>query len=287
MKRSAVVGAIAVSVAVLISGCNQSENENVLVARVGSKELKWAELMSMIPDNSSPSDSAMLAENYITGWVKEQVLINKAEENLAPEKQNFEELVDTYRKSLLTYAYEQELINQRLDTNITEAEIEKYYNDNIENFELRDYIVKVKYCAINTNHKEVKALRKLFLSEKPEDLVKWQQLCVNTGASFYFNEDKWMLFEELLKQIPLQVFDIEAFLKKNKNIEFDKDNNLYLLTITHYQLSGSASPLSFERDKIRNFILNKRKIDLVSRMREDLYQQALQQNTVELFYKKP
>ncbi|MDZ4824721.1 MAG: peptidyl-prolyl cis-trans isomerase [Flavobacteriales bacterium] len=269
----------------VVVSCNKKSDEAALVARVGDKELTWEQLKSLIPDNSSVQDSAMLAESYISGWLKEQVVITKAELNLAPDQQNFDELMESYRKSLITYSYEQELIEQKLDTIISEQEILKYYNNNIENFQLKDYIVKVKFCAINSEHDQIKLLKKLFASQKPEDLVKWEQFCVENNATYYFREDEWLLLDELLMQVPLQVFDAEAFLKKNRNIEFEKDNNLYLLTITDYQLSGSASPLSFERNKIRSLILNFRKTELLSRMRDDLYSEALQKNEIEFFYK--
>lgn len=271
--------------AIAIFACNQQSDENALVARAGDKGLTWSQLQSLIPDNSTAEDSAMLAETYINGWLREQVVITTAEENLDPAKQDFTELIESYRKSLITYAYEQQLVSQKLDTNIAETEIAEYYRDNIENFQLKDYIVKVKFCAINSDHDQLKTLKKLFASEKPEDLVKWEQFCVENNASYYFMEDAWMLFSELLMKVPLQVYDVESFLKKNKNIEFEKDNNLYLLTITDYQLSGSASPLSFERNKIRALILNNRKTQLLSKMREDLYSEAVRKNEIELFYK--
>jgi hypothetical protein len=265
-------------------GCNNMGNQNAIVARVGDKTLTWAEIMDVIPDNSNALDSAELAERYIQNWAKQQVLISQAESSLSDEKKSFEELIENYRTSLLTYTYEQEWINQKLDTAITEDEIVKYYNDNEKNFELRDYILKVKFSAIASDSKAIPGLKKLFYSSKPEDLVKLEKYCIDNSASYYFNEDRWMLWEDFIKQIPLVGFDPETFLKKNKNFEFEKENNLYLMTITDYQLNGTRSPLSFEKEKIRSLILNKRKMELLDRMREDLYQKALQEKRVETFY---
>ena len=275
-----------ISLSAVVFSCNNTDDEDVLVARAGNRVLTWEELQSVIPDNSTIEDSAMLAESYINNWVKEQLIISEAENNLTDEKQKFDDLIENYRKSLLTYAYEQEFVNKWLDTTVSSSEIEQYYNNNINNFQLKDFIVKVKYCAINSDNKQLRNLKKFFLSSEPGDLVKWQQLCVEEGASYYFNEENWMLFDEFLKQVPLKVYDIEAFLRKNKNIEFEKDNNLYLITITNYQLSGSISPLSFEKQKIRDLILNKRKLDLISQMREEIYNTALKENKIEYYYKK-
>jgi hypothetical protein len=116
--------------------------------------------------------------------------------------------------------------------------------------------------------------------------VKWQKLCVETGASSYYSEDNWLRWDELIQQIPLEVYDVEAFLRKSKFIEFSKDNNTYYLSILEYKLRGGVSPLSFERNKIKSMILNKRKIDLLLKMREDVYNQAMQDKKIELYYKK-
>ena len=266
--------------------CNFSSDSNAIVAKIGEKTLTWEELKGVIPNESSPKDSAMLAERYIQEWLKEQVVLNQAEANLEDEQKNFDEMIENYRKSLLMYAYEQQLVRQKLDTVVKSDEIERYYNDNLQNFQLKDYIVKLKFCAVGVDNKNIKTLKKLFNSSDPADLVKWEKLCVENNASYYFDEDKWMLWDEFIQQIPITVVDKEGFLKKNKSMEFEKDNNLYLIAITDYQLSGSQSPLSFETEKIRGMIINNRKMELLTNMREDLYNKALQSKEIETFYSK-
>ena len=94
-----------------------------------------------------------------------------------------------------------------------------------------------------------------------------------------------MFLKELQEQVPLEVFNAETFLKKNKTIEFEEGNNYYLLTITDFMLNGSVSPLSFEREKIRELILNQRKAELLNKMRDDLYSQALSKKEIEFFHR--
>ncbi|MFN0031996.1 MAG: hypothetical protein ACKVOR_07550 [Flavobacteriales bacterium] len=267
-----------------MTACNNQADQSAIVAKVGDKELTWIDLSEIIPDNTNSIDSAQLAESYIQNWVKQQVLINHAEASLSDDKKSFDEMIENYRTSLLTYTYEQEWLRQKLDTVVVEEEIVKYYNDNEQNFELKGYILKVKFCAIASDSKALPGLKKLFAASKPEDHVKLEKYCVDNGASFYFDEDRWMLWEDFIKQIPLGDYDAETFLKKNKQFNFEKENNYYLIAITNYQLDGSRSPLSFERDKIRSMIINKRKTELLEQMREDLYQKALQEKQIETYY---
>lgn len=266
--------------------CNNKSGSDAIIAQVGDKVLYLSELQDIIPDDSSPEDSLMLGEKYVKDWIVDQVVVKKAEENLSEEQKNFEELIENYRKTLLTYSYEQELVRQQLDTNVSNEEIEKYYNENIQNFELRDYIVKVKFCAIASDSKDLKQLKKLFYSADPKDYLKWEALCIEKQASYYIDEDHWMLWEDLVKKIPIEVYDVESFLTRNKSVEVEKNGNTHLIAFLDYQLSGSRSPLSFERDRIKAMIINKRKLDLISKMKEDLYQQAVSNNEVENYLNK-
>jgi hypothetical protein len=126
-------------------------------------------------------------------------------------------------------------------------------------------------------------MKKVFGSAKPEDLVKWQQLCVDIGASYYYEEEEWMKWDDFIKQIPLEVYDVAGFLKKKNVIEFEKDNNLYLISIMEYQLAGSKSPLSFEHDKIKSMIINKRKLKLLEDMRQAIYTKAEQDGDIKIY----
>jgi hypothetical protein len=272
--------------ALTVASCTTGDDRAELIAEIAGRQLTWKELTEVIPDNSTAEDSAALADHYIQDWVTKQLIIAKAEASLPEELQSFEEMIENYRSSLLIYAFEQEWVRQKLDTIVSDQEIEAYYNENEKNFQLKDYILKVKFTALAADSKNINQVKKLFNSTKPEDLVKWEQLCVDIGASYFFNEEDWMKWDEFIKQAPLEVYDIEGFLKKKKTVEFEKDNNLYLISVVDYQLTGSRSPLSFERDKIRSMIINKRKLALLDTMRKDLYAKAQQDAEIKLYYTK-
>lgn len=256
------------------------EAESPAVAKAFDRTLSWETLEEVVPANSSPEDSAQLAERYINAWLKEQVVLHHAELNLTEEQKKFDKEIEDFRKSLLTYAYESQLVTQRLDTTVSEEEMQAYYAANQNIFALKDYIVKVKYCILDAETPKLNRFRKLFSSQDPEDLVKLEQFCVNNGAAYYLNIDQWRYFEDLLQDVPLQVYNVESFLKKNKTIEFEQENRLYFLSILDYQLKDDVSPISLVEDQIRNLILNRRKVELLNQMREDLYQDALNKGAI-------
>lgn len=248
------------------------------------KQLTWDEISSIVPDNSSEEDSAALAERFINDWLKEQAILNQAEMSLSEVEKNFDEELAKYRKNLLTFAYENQYVQQRLDTLISEEEITNYYENNQEIFGLKDYIVKVKFCILQKETPKLKKFRKLFESEGAEDLVELEQFCVDYGASYYLNIDNWMYFEELVSKVPLETYNVESFLRKNPKAEFEKGDKLYFVHVLDYKFKDSVSPLGLVQNQIRSLILNRRKKELLAKMREDLYKSALSSKEIEKLY---
>ncbi|MCH2197500.1 MAG: hypothetical protein MK081_01860 [Flavobacteriales bacterium] len=275
-----------IACSILFLACQPKEEastEGVVdgVARAYDKTLTWEELSAIIPDQSSEEDSIMLAERYINDWLKLQVMLHTAETNLPEEEKKFEQELENYRNTLLTYAYENTFVQQRLDTNLTEAEVNAYYEQNQEIFSLNDYIVKVKFCILAKDTPKLKRFRKLFESDESEDLVKLEQFCVDYGASYYVDVEEWMYFEDLLQQVPLEVYNVESFLKKKPSTEFEKSDKMYFVSVLDYKLKDGVSPIDLVEDQIRNLIINKRKKELLTNMREQLYKDALARNEVE------
>ena len=58
---------------------------------------------------------------------------------------------------------------------------------------------------------------------------------------------------------------------------------MYLVHFKDFKIKESVSPLNFEKQRIRDIILNKRKIELIGRMQDDIYTNAKKKNVFEIF----
>lgn len=274
---------------VMLIACDLGVKENTLpehnaAARAYDRYLDWDEVYAIVPDMASPEDSAVLAERYINDWLKEQVLLYTAEQRLPEEKKQFEKELEAHRKALLTFAYENLFVQQRLDTVVSAADIEAFYEQNQSIFSLNDYIVKVKFVVLDDDTPRLKQFRKLFESNDSEDLVKLEQFCVNNGAAYYIDFETWMYFEDLLSRVPLEVYNIEAFLKQKTEVEFEKSGKIYFVKFVDYKLKDAVSPLPLVAGNIRSMILNRRKKELLAKMRDDLFISAYSSKNVEKLY---
>jgi hypothetical protein len=270
----------------LLWGCSSdpgSEKDRKVVARAGTAYLYADQLLNIVPEGVSGADSVAFLRKYIDNWSRETLVIQKAESNLTEEQKNVERQLQDYRNSLITYAYEKELVKQKLDTVVTDAEIEEYYNNNQKDFELRDNIIKVIYVKVSKTAPGIEKLKRWYKSDNMKDREQLTSYCHQFAGNFYLDDNSWLLFDDLLKEIPIQTYNKELFLQNNRFVEVSDSLNSYFLNIKGFKIRNSASPLSFEKENIRNIILNTRKLQLITRMKEDVYNDAANNKQIEIY----
>lgn len=279
---------VLIAATLLATACTPKQPEvpvpAAAAARAFNKYLTWEEVRAIVPDAASDEDSALLAERYINDWMKEQAILHTAEQRLPESQKQFEDELEAHRKALLTYAYENLFVQQRLDTLITEEEINRFYEENQSIFALNDYIVKVKFVVLPEQTPKLKQFKKLFESDDPENLVRLEQFCVDNGAVYYIDTEVWMYFEELLARVPLDVYNVEAFLRQNRELDFSEDGKLYFVKFLDFKLKDAVSPLPLVEGSIRSMILNRRKKDLLAKMRDEVFLDAYGRKDVEKLY---
>jgi hypothetical protein len=89
-----------------------------------------------------------------------------------------------------------------------------------------------------------------------------------------------MYVDDLLKQLPLEISNLDELIKTQSLFEIEKEGNLLLLRVFDFRLRGANAPIELEKQKVQNLILNKRKAELIKRMREDALKEAYAKNKV-------
>lgn len=262
---------------------NDKDSNREVIARANNAFLYLDNIKDIVPHGTSSKDSLERLKKYIDNWVREALVIQKAEDNLTDEQKNVEKQLQDYRNSLITYAYEKELVKQKLDTTIENQEIEQYYNNNRNNFELKDNIIKVVYVKVNKKAPGINKLQKWYKSDNLKDKELLAGYCHQFAENFYLDDNSWLLFDDLLKEIPIQTYNKELFLQNNRFVEVSDSTNSYFLNIKGFKIRNSLSPLSFEKENIKNIILNKRKLQLITKMKEDIYNDAANNKKIEIF----
>jgi len=273
----------------LLAGCSyfKKDKQGTILARVYDEYLYASDLKGLVLENTSEQDSIVLVKNFVNNWVRTQLMINQAERNVAVKEQNLDQMLEDYRNSLIIYYYETELIRQKLDTVVSESEIVKYYNEHQSDFELKENIARVIYVVYSNKlkDKERKEIQTLF--SRP-DTVMMEQLEKKTGRlaqSYSVDTVKWYSFTDLQAIIPIETYNQELFLKGRRRVELSDEEYTYLLKFVNYKIQDDISPLDFERKNIRDIIINKRKMMLIQKVRNDIFNQALKDNDFEIYVK--
>ena len=287
MKKIGVL--IGIAFLTLLAGCDyfQKSSKEVVVAECYGKYLYESDLIGLVPEGTPTMDSIQRVSTFIDSWVRRQVLIHQAESNLNKEMLDLDKQMEEYRNSLIIYTYESQLIDQKLDTVVSDDEIAEYYEQNKEDFQLRNTMVRVAYVILEEDSKQKPDFKKL-LSD-PDTLMLQN---IDIQATYYavksfVDVDQWMRLDELTNIIPIEIFNAESFLKKNKFVCFDMNEYTYMVRFVDYLLEESTSPMEMVRDNIKSVILAQRRQTLIDKMQTALYEKAKREKAFEVYVGSP
>jgi hypothetical protein len=269
----------------LCIACNRSKDK--VIASVYDKTLTVSDLQQMLPDYDSQTDSLNIQSYYINLWIEKQVLLHQAKDNLTTKEQNFDKQINDYYESLMVFAYENKKVESLLDKEVSDNEIRQYYEKNKSEFEMKKNIVKVNYIKFSVGFAQLELAKKLLFKDNrsQQDQKKLENLCVNYADNVYMEND-WLLFDDILKEIPINTYNQEQYLQKNRNIELSDTNSVYLVKIIDFKINEAYSPINVEKENIKKIILNQRRQVLLKQIKNEALQKAKKEHAIEINIEK-
>lgn len=253
------------------------------VARVYDNYLYSSQINNIVPAGLSVEDSLLVVKDHIDKWVRKQLLLYQANQFLAEEDKNVEQQIEDYKTSLLVYKYEENYINQKLDTVIASEEIETYYNSYSINFILNNNLFKGIYIQVPRTAPEIYKVRRWYRSNDPEHLKELESYCYNYATKYDYFEETWVYLDDKLAQMPKIYIRPENLLKYRKSYEIKDSTYYHFLKITDYRLASTVAPLEFIEEDIKSILLNKRKIQLIQELEANVYNDALNRENFNIY----
>lgn len=282
---------IRISIAVFICSltvisCNYfSKPQDKPIAKAFDKYLYLRDLEGVVPQNTHGSDSISIVRGFIDQWLLEQAIQHQAEENVKPDDKTIQDQLDVYKRSLIRFQYEQELIRQKLDTIVNDQEIASFYEVNKENFQLKKPILKVSYIKLSQKAPKIAMVKKLFASKDLRDFDLLEKYCFKYSTSFSLMDTAWHYTEELAQTLPISKIGENNYENLNHIFEISENNTLYLLILRESKFKDSLSPLAFEKQNIKNLIINQRKLALINQMEKSIFNEAQNNYKLEIYHK--
>ena len=259
-----------------LQNAKKEDQEGTIIASVGENHLYQSDLDNIIPEDLAKEDSIVLAKSFINTWAKEQLLLQKAQENLSEVKgDEIDELVDKYRQSLYINNFKEKLIKKELDTTVRQFELIKYYNASKENFKLNEELLKIKYVAFGVDFLDKEEVIEKFKSDNEEDLEALENLTINF-KDYVLRDSLWISYNDFLEKIPILKGESKRnLLKKSKLIQKEDSLGVYLVAVNEVLKRNDIAPLSYVRGNIKQLILHKRKLELIREIEKTLINDAI------------
>jgi hypothetical protein len=271
---------------VVFYGCNNNSRQakRIPVAKAGLKVLYYEDIPDQTRETVTPADSAAIIQKYVNKWARRELMFQKAKENLSPDLLNeIEEQIQETRQDLVVYEYQRMMILQKMDTVITSAELEKYYEDNGNSFNLTSNIVKALFIKLPLETPNIWKYKSLARSNKQKDFQELESLCYQFAEKFDDFNEEWITMDRLSFELKQDITNQENFLKRTTFYETRDSSSDYLIVINDYRLRGTLAPFEYVREDIKRIIWNNRRIEFIKELENGIYNESIKENSLKIY----
>ena len=270
------------TVIVLWGGCTPTEEDPLLdpIVTVDGVSLTLGELRRAIPDNLASQDSVAMADDYIGRWVRTKLMLRQAEINLSVEEKDVDKLLEDYRTSLLVHLYQQKILEQKHSPLVTSREIEEYYTLMKDNFNLQESIIQGVFIKVPKDAPNQEQLRRWYRSTQAEDFVNLEAYSFQYARNYEQFIESWVPFSRINSYLPEPIVNEERFLRWSKHYETSDEVFNYYLSIHDYEIPGNTAPIAYVEERVKAILLNKKRIEFIQQLGQDLYEEALREKVV-------
>ena len=273
------------SLLVLLSCSKEnSKNKADAIARVNNEYLYQSDLENLVPAGTPKKDSIAIVKDFINRWATQQLLIDNANKNISKNKQiELDELINQYKIDLYSKAYLEQLVITKIDTVITNEEIEKYYNTNKSNFKANSPLVKLRYISLVKGNNKLATISAKFSSFKSKDKKDLKNLAIQF-KDYAFNDSIWVDIDQVYERLPfVNKENVTKYIDTGISYQYADSTTVWLVKVRDMVHKNEVVPLSYISPTIKQIILNKRKTDLINKIQTEITNDAIKDNDFEIF----
>ncbi|MCR8893618.1 Uncharacterised protein [uncultured Bacteroides sp.] len=268
----------------LASGCTETVDHKgkTPLVQVGDNYLYMEDVMAVTPPGISEKDSAEMADRYIKNWIDDMLLYAKAEGNI-PDDAGINELVNSYRRELITHTYIEQIVSQEVESLIPDSEVEEYYNENKDAFLAVEPYIKGLYIKVPKTASGISQVRQWYKDGSERSVDKIEKYGLRNAVDYEYFYDRWRSVNDFFLRLPTDADKEKNNIGKNKNIELSDSAFYYFLHIEDYLGKGEILPLEYAGKDIREIIMNNKRVEFITKMKKDLYDEACDNNDIKYF----
>ncbi len=256
------------------------------IIAVAGDEYLYASEVRPLTKGLKGKDSVTVLKNFAESWVRKKLLLQKAMDNISEDDAGITGKVEDYRESLILYEYEKALINRKLDTVIKPEELNTWYERLKSDFPLQEDVYMLFFIKFKKEAPDMDKVRKWVTKPKDEeDLRKLEGYAKEFATSYVMEQGMWYTKENIAKNFPLSENEINSLYGSKNFREFKEDDGTWFIKVTDVLKKDEPSPLEFIKEPIATAIIEKRRLQLVEKVYDKIYQDGLQSKSFEVFVK--
>jgi hypothetical protein len=265
----------------LLFSCSTKDQ---VVAEVNDKELTKKEAETLMDHLGYDINNTTDWQMFLDNWVKFEVYRQELKQE-DPNKSAIVQLKgESFMGELSGFYLEEAMILSKLDSIVKDKEIQTYYDKNKNSFVLQDYLVKALYIKIPKGTDIEQKIREVYVLKNDKDLSKMNSYAKLYAENFYFDDEQWVYFTELTKDIPLRQLNRDNLVLNRTKTYFSDEEFTYFINIIDFKLKDETPPFEFLRDQIREIILSEKINRLREQLGTQLYNDLKQKHAITIHY---
>lgn len=274
---------LGLTVSILWTACSNEagKTSEEPLARVYDKYLYPSDLKSILNKKMSPEDSTSIIGTYVENWAKDNLMLHVAEENV-PREIDIEKMVKEYRQNLVQLHYERNLVEQSLDTFVSNEEVQAYYQTSKEDHILKQNVIRCFFIKTPNNAPDLEDAKKWWKMENDLDATQLEEFAERFAQIYILEDSTWIREMDLAAQFPDGTLK-EGSLKGGKELVTEKQGYFYFLKIHEVVKKGTIAPMGFVKGKAKSYILLKRKMKLIEDMASEMYKREINKKNVVIY----
>lgn len=287
MKKIYNIQIISILVVVFgVSSCEYFQTKEIpqkVVARVGDDFLYQENIKEILPKNYSVEDSLRISTAFINNWALKKLLMIKAQENISNQKkEDFEKLIQEYRNDLYTQTYMEMIVNQQLDTIVSQKQKQDFYQQNKEMFKLNEELLKIRYIHLLNNDPKGQKIIEKFKRFQPKDKKELEMLSLHFVSSF-LNDSIWVKASDVYEKVPFLKAKITG--KNAEGMFFEEKDSVgnYIVKIDKVLIKNDLAPIQYVNATLGQIIINQRKLEYIKNLEEGIINTATKKKQFEIY----
>lgn len=255
--------------------------EPILLAQVFEYKLYFDDIKDLMQSYANAEDSIQQVRSLTEHWVRDRLLLVEAEKSF-PKDADMNKLLEDYRQSLLLHFFEQQVIEERLDTVITENDLVQYYEANKEQHRLESGIWRGYYFKIKrpqTRGDKILSWWRTFPQQHVKEVMDYAD---KHGKANWADTTIWHETNVLIQLFPEGTLTEATIRSKRGTVREDRDY-IYLLFPLEVFYKQEIAPLSRIREQAARYIIHQRELELLERIKKEIYDRDIQHERVKIY----